>query len=28
VDLEDVERCVQLFVEFAEGITKGDYRRW
>ena len=28
VDLEDVERCVQLFVEFAKGITKGDYRTW
>jgi endoglucanase len=28
VDLEDVERCVKLFVEFAKGIAKGDYRRW
>ena len=28
VDLEDVERCVKLFVEFARGITKGDYRHW
>jgi putative aminopeptidase FrvX len=28
VDLEDVERCVKLFVEFAKGITKGDYRHW
>jgi len=28
VDLEDVERCVQLFVEFAKGVTKGDYHRW
>jgi endoglucanase len=28
VDLEDVERCVKLFVEFAKGITKGDYRNW
>ena len=28
VDLEDVERCVKLFVEFALSITKGDYRRW
>ena len=28
VDLEDVERCVKLFVEFAKGITKGDYRTW
>jgi endoglucanase len=28
VDLEDVERCVKLFVEFAKGITKGDYRSW
>ncbi|HXQ80520.1 MAG TPA: M20/M25/M40 family metallo-hydrolase [Opitutaceae bacterium] len=27
-DLEDVERCVRLFVEFARGITKGDYRHW
>jgi putative aminopeptidase FrvX len=28
VDLEDVERCVKLFVEFAKGIKKGDYRLW
>ena len=28
VDLEDVERCVKLFVEFAKGVTKGDYRDW
>jgi len=28
VDLEDVERCVRLFVEFARGVTKGDYRQW
>jgi endoglucanase len=28
VDLEDVERCVQLFVEFAKAIPKGDYRTW
>jgi endoglucanase len=28
VDLEDVERCVKLFVEFARGIRKGDYRHW
>ena len=28
VDLEDVERCVKLFVEFARGVTKGDYRSW
>jgi endoglucanase len=28
VDLEDVERCVKLFVEFAKSITKGDYRHW
>jgi endoglucanase len=28
VDLEDVERCVKLFVEFARGISKGDYRVW
>jgi endoglucanase len=28
VDLEDVERCVRLFVEFAKGVTKGDYRNW
>jgi endoglucanase len=28
VDLEDVERCVKLFAEFARGIAKGDYRHW
>jgi endoglucanase len=28
VDLEDVERCVKLFVEFARGVAKGDYRSW
>lgn len=28
VDLEDVERCVQLFVEFARGLEKGDYLHW
>ncbi len=28
VDLEDVERCVKLFAEFARGIAKSDYRRW
>jgi putative aminopeptidase FrvX len=28
VDLEDVERCVKLFVEFALGVRKGDYRVW
>lgn len=28
VDLEDVENCVRLFVEFARGVTKGDYRHW
>jgi putative aminopeptidase FrvX len=28
VDLEDVERCVKLFVEFARTVTKGDYRHW
>jgi endoglucanase len=25
VDLEDVERCVQLLVEFSRGLTAGDY---
>lgn len=25
VDLEDVERCVQLFVEFARSLKPGDY---
>jgi endoglucanase len=28
VDLQDVERCVQLFVEFAKGLEKGDYAHW
>lgn len=28
VDLEDVERCVQLLVEFALGLEKGDYAHW
>jgi endoglucanase len=28
VDLEDVERCVKLFVEFARSVPKGDYRDW
>jgi len=28
VDLEDVERCVRLFVEFARGLAKGDFSRW
>jgi endoglucanase len=28
VDLEDVERCVRLFVEFARSIKKGDYLNW
>ncbi len=28
VDLEDVERCVQLLVEFAKGLDKGDYAHW
>ncbi len=28
VDLEDVERCVKLFVEFAKGLQKGDYAHW
>ncbi|MBC7368870.1 MAG: M20/M25/M40 family metallo-hydrolase [Undibacterium sp.] len=28
VDLEDVERCVQLFVEFAKSLEKGDYAHW
>lgn len=28
VDLEDVERCVQLLVEFAAGLEKGDYAHW
>ncbi len=28
VDLEDVERCVRLFVEFAGDLKKGDYAHW
>jgi endoglucanase len=28
VDLEDVERCVKLFVEFARAVKKGEYRHW
>ena len=28
VDLEDVERCVQLFVEFTKSLEKGDYAHW
>ncbi|HVW20827.1 MAG TPA: M20/M25/M40 family metallo-hydrolase [Opitutaceae bacterium] len=28
VDLEDVERTVQLLVEFARGLEKGDYAHW
>lgn len=28
VDLEDVERCVQLLVEFAKGLEQGDYAHW
>jgi putative aminopeptidase FrvX len=28
VDLEDVERCVQLLVEFASGLEPGDYCHW
>ena len=28
VDLEDVERCVRLFVEFARSLEKGDYAHW
>jgi endoglucanase len=28
VDLEDVERCVRLFVEFALSLEKGDYAHW
>jgi len=28
VDLEDVEHCVQLLVEFALGLEKGDYAHW
>ncbi len=28
VDLEDVERCVQLFVAFARALKPGDYAHW
>jgi endoglucanase len=28
VDLEDVERCVRLFVEFARSLEPGDYAHW
>lgn len=28
VDLQDVEWCVQLLVEFAHGLEKGDYAHW
>jgi len=28
VDLEDVERCVLLLVEFAKALEKGDYAHW
>jgi putative aminopeptidase FrvX len=28
VDLEDVENCVQLLVEFALSLEKGDYAHW
>lgn len=28
VDLQDVEHCVQLLVEFAKGLEKGDYAHW
>jgi putative aminopeptidase FrvX len=28
VDLEDAERTVQLFVEFAQELAKGDYLHW
>ncbi len=28
VDLEDVERCVKLLVEFAKSLEKGDYAHW
>ncbi len=28
VDLEDVERCVKLLVEFARGLEPGDYAHW
>jgi len=28
VDLEDIERTVQLFVAFAQALRKGDYAHW
>ena len=28
VDLEDVERCVKLLVQFAKELDKGDYAHW
>jgi endoglucanase len=28
VDLEDVERCVQLFVAFAQSLKKGEHGHW
>ena len=28
VDLQDVENCVRLLVEFALGLEKGDYAHW
>jgi len=28
VDLEDVERCIKLLVEFARALKKGDYAHW
>ncbi|MGA3007254.1 MAG: M42 family metallopeptidase [Opitutaceae bacterium] len=28
VDLDDVENCVQLLVEFAQSLGKGDYGHW
>jgi len=28
VDLEDVENCVRLFVEFALSLKKGEYAHW
>jgi endoglucanase len=28
VDLEDVENCVKLLVEFALSLEAGDYEHW
>ena len=28
VDLEDVEGCVRILVEFAKGLKKGDTGAW